>query len=117
MVEARKMRAAIVARPNHVQIALVDVPQPAEGQVRVRLEGCGVCGSNLAPWEGRPWFNYPLAPGELGHEGWGRIDALGPNTTQLSVGQRVAMLSYHAYAEYDLASESAVVRLPDSLNG
>src|SRR5438270_4225541 len=113
----RQMQAAVITAPKQVRIENVGVPGPGDGEVRVRLEGCGVCGSNLAPWEGRPWFNYPLAPGELGHEGWGRIDALGPNTTQLSVGQRVAMLSYHAYAEYDLASESAVVRLPDSLNG
>lgn len=32
-------------------------------QVRVRLEGCGVCASNLPLWQGRPWFTYPLAPG------------------------------------------------------
>jgi threonine dehydrogenase-like Zn-dependent dehydrogenase len=82
----------------------------------VRLEGCGVCGSNLPSWEGRPWFKYPLAPGELGHEGWGRIDALGPNAKQFKVGDRVAMLSYRAYAEYDVANEDEVIRLPESLN-
>ena len=45
------------------------VPGPGEGQVLVELEGCGVCGSNLPLWEGRPWFSYPLEPGAPGHEG------------------------------------------------
>lgn len=95
----------------------IAVPEPAEHEVRVRLQGCGVCGSNLPPWEGRPWFKYPLAPGELGHEGWGRVDACGSKVTQLAKGDRVALLSYRAYAEYDVAPEGAVVRLPEALAG
>jgi D-arabinose 1-dehydrogenase-like Zn-dependent alcohol dehydrogenase len=51
--------------------------EPAYGQVRVRLEGCGVCASNLTPWAGPDWMQFPTEPGGLGHEGWGRIDALG----------------------------------------
>lgn len=95
----------------------VAVPEPGEGEVRVRLEGCGVCGSNLSPWEGRPWFKYPLAPGELGHDGWGHVDACGPKVKQLQKGDRVALLSYRAFAEYDVAPESAAVRLPEALAG
>ncbi len=111
------MQAAIIAAPNQVRIARVAIPEPGEGEVRVRLEGCGVCGSNLPPWEGRPWFKYPLAPGELGHEGWGRVDALGPGVKRLRVGERVALLSQRAYAEYDVAAESATIPLPPSLDG
>jgi threonine dehydrogenase-like Zn-dependent dehydrogenase len=110
------MQAAVVAAPAEMHLARVVVPEPGEAEVRVRLEGCGVCGSNLPPWEGRPWFKYPLAPGELGHEGWGWIDALGPNATKFRVGDRVALLSFRAYAEYDIARESDVVRLPAPLN-
>ena len=51
------------------------MPEPGPGEVRVRLEGCGVCASNLPPWEGEPWFTYPMEPGALGHEGWGVVDA------------------------------------------
>ncbi|HWI55795.1 MAG TPA: zinc-binding dehydrogenase, partial [Bacillota bacterium] len=100
-----------------VQLATVAIPEPKANEVRVRLEGCGVCGSNLAPWEGRPWFKYPLAPGELGHEGWGRVDQLGSEVKQLQIGDRVALLSYRAYAEYDVAPATAVVRLPKALDG
>src|SRR4051794_36800757 len=108
-MSASRMQAAVVAAPCQVRMARVPVPEPAPGQVRVRLEGCGVCGSNLAPWEGRPWFKYPLAPGELGHEGWGRVDALGENVTKFQEGDRVAVLSYRAFAEFDLAAEEAVI--------
>lgn len=116
-MNASQMQAAVIAAPSQVQIAQVPVPVPREREVRVKLEGCGVCGSNLAPWEGRPWFSYPLKPGELGHEGWGFVDAVGPNVTRCRLGQRVALLSFHAYAQYDIASEDAVVCLPAALDG
>ena len=90
---------------------------PGPGEVRIRLEGCGVCGSNLPVWEGRPWFTYPLSPGAPGHEGWGAVDAVGEGVSEVAVGDRVAALSYNAYAEYDLAPAAAVVRLPDELKG
>ncbi len=111
------MDAAVIVAPGKMQMARVPVPEPAPDEVRVRLEGCGVCGSNLPPWEGRSWFKYPFAPGELGHEGWGRVDALGRNVRDLHEGDRVALLSYRAYAEYDVAGRTAVVRLPQELSG
>ncbi|HVV00590.1 MAG TPA: zinc-binding dehydrogenase [Verrucomicrobiae bacterium] len=113
----RKMQAAVVTAPNRMRIEVVPWPEPKPGEVCVRIEGCGVCGSNLAPWEGRPWFKYPFAPGELGHEGWGRVEAVGDGVSKIREGERVALLSYRAYAEYDVAPESAVVRLPETLDG
>jgi threonine dehydrogenase-like Zn-dependent dehydrogenase len=99
------------------QVVRTQAPQPAPGQVRVRLEGCGVCASNLPVWEGRPWFTYPAAAGAPGHEGWGVIDALGASVEDLDVGERVAMLSANAYAEFDVAPRAALVRLPRELAG
>ena len=117
--QARKklMAAASIVEPGRVELTHIAAPEPGEGEVRVRLKGCGVCGSNLAPWEGRPWFKYPLAPGELGHEGWGIVDKIGSGVSQFSPGDCVALLSYRAYAEYDIASESNVIRLPKELAG
>jgi len=107
----------IVAGPGQIRIEQVALPVPGPHQVRARLEGCGVCASNLPVWEGRSWFSYPLAPGAPGHEGWGRIDAVGEGVQDLKVGDRVAMLSYHAYAEHDIAAADAVVQLPVELAG
>jgi D-arabinose 1-dehydrogenase-like Zn-dependent alcohol dehydrogenase len=83
------------------------MPEPGPGEVRVRLEGCGVCASNLSPWGGQPWFQYPFAPGAPGHEGWGRVDAVGEGVTSVARGDRVAFLSGAAYAEYDVAGRSS----------
>jgi threonine dehydrogenase-like Zn-dependent dehydrogenase len=85
--------------------------------VRVKLEGCGVCASNLGPWAGPEWMKFPTEPGGLGHEGWGRIDAVGEGVEELAPGDRVAALSYHSYAGYDVAEADAVVKLPSELDG
>lgn len=113
----RTMRAAQVVEPGRVEIAEVPLPEPGPGEVRIRLEGCGVCASNLPPWEGREWFTYPMEPGGLGHEGWGIVDAVGPGVVGLKGGERVASLSQKSYAEYDLAPVDSVILLPDSLAG
>jgi threonine dehydrogenase-like Zn-dependent dehydrogenase len=99
-----------------VRVGNADVPQLADDQVRVRLEGCGICASNLPVWEGRPWFEYPRAAGAPGHEGWGRIDAVGADVHDLQPGERVALISGNAYAELDVAPRDAVVRLPADLD-
>jgi threonine dehydrogenase-like Zn-dependent dehydrogenase len=109
------MRAALLVAPGQVRVDRVARPEPGQGQVRVRLAGSGVCASNLTPWAGPEWMQFPTEPGSLGHEGWGVIDALGDAVKGLSVGDPVAALSFKAYAEYDLADADAVVRLPDSL--
>jgi threonine dehydrogenase-like Zn-dependent dehydrogenase len=111
------MRAAVVTEPGVLEVREVRPPEPRPNEVRVRVEGCGVCASNLPPWEGREWFKYPLAPGQLGHEGWGVIDAVGHDVSRFAPGQRVAMLSNNAYAEYDVAHEDQVVPLPGDLMG
>ena len=93
------------------------MPEPGEGQVRIRLEGCGVCASNLGPWSGPEWMSFPTEPGGLGHEGWGVVDAVGAGVEGFAPGDRVAALSYHAYAGHDLAEASATVKLPLALDG
>lgn len=114
---AQAMRAAILIGPGQIEVRQVARPEPGPGQVRLRLEGCGVCASNLTPWAGPEWMEYPTEPGALGHEAWGSVDALGEGVADLSVGDRVAALSYKSYAEYDIADAEAVVRLPEALAG
>lgn len=112
-----RMRAARIVEPGRIAIEEVAIPEPRSNEVRMRLEGCGVCASNLGPWKGLPWMSYPMQPGDAGHEAWGVIDAVGTDVKGVSVGQRVAALSYKSYAEYDVAEADAVVPLPASLDG
>lgn len=113
--EPATMRAAVLVEPGRIELRSTELPRPGPGQVRIRLQGCGVCASNLPAFEGRDWFSYPMTAGELGHEGWGIVDAVGANVIEVRPGDRVAALSFKAYAEYDLADADAVVKLPQSL--
>jgi NADPH:quinone reductase len=105
-------RAAVIRESRSAELIDVPVPEPGTGEVRLRLEGSGVCGSDLPVWTGRPWFEYPRPAGAPGHEGWGVVDALGEGVEGLSEGDRVAGLSYNAYAEYDVARAENLVPLP-----
>jgi len=116
-MKASTMHAAVLTGPGRVQVQKLPLPQPGPHEVRVRLEGCGVCGSNVPVWEGRPWFNYPMEPGSPGHEGWGVVDAVGSDVDSVKPGTRVAALSFHSFAEYDLAPAHSVVPLPAGLDG
>jgi threonine dehydrogenase-like Zn-dependent dehydrogenase len=111
------MRAAVITGAQKTEIAEAAIPEPSAHEVRVRIEGCGVSLSNIPLWEGRNWFNYPRDAGAPGREAWGLVDAVGREVKDLSPGDRVTMLSYHAFAEYDLARADEVAPLPRSLAG
>jgi threonine dehydrogenase-like Zn-dependent dehydrogenase len=111
------MTAAILAEPGHFRLEEIEKPEPGPGQVRLALEGCGVCASNIPPFEGREWFDYPFEPGEPGHEGWGVVEAVGDGVDGLAEGDRVAALTYKAYATHDIAEADACVKLPGQLDG
>ena len=111
------MYASVIAEPGRAVLRQVERPEPAAGQVLLKLEGSGVCASSLPLWEGRQWFDYPQPAGAPGHEGWGRVAALGAGVQGLAVGDRVAALTYRAHAEYDVADAEAVVPLPTELAG
>ena len=119
------------------------IPEPGPGQVRIRVQACGVCHSDVLTKEGAwPGLVYPRVPG---HEVAGVIDAAGPGVTQWTNGQRVGVgwhggqdgtclacrrgdfvncanlkvtgLSYDGgYQEYMIAPVEAVVRMPESLD-
>jgi threonine dehydrogenase-like Zn-dependent dehydrogenase len=111
------MRSAVLAAPGRIDVVAARIPIPGPGEVRIRMEGSGVCASNLSPWGGQSWFEYPFAPGAPGHEGWGVVDALGEGVEAPAVGERVVFLSSHAYAEYDVARADETVGLPPELDG
>lgn len=110
------MEALVIKAPKIIESKTVKLPEPGRDEVRIKMEGCGLCASNLPMWEGREWFQYPVAPGNPGHEGWGIIDKVGEGVTDFEVGERVAAITYNAFAEYDIAKAASMVKLPAELN-
>ncbi len=137
------MKAVQVTKPG-VGFEVVDrpIPQPGRGQVRIRVDACGICHSDLMVKEGYwPGLQYPRVPG---HEVAGRIDAVGADVSQWRVGQQ-AGIGWHGghcfvcdqcrrgnfimcrfekitgfsfdggYAEFMIAPAEAVAAIPEEL--
>lgn len=111
------MRAARIVAPGVARLEEVARPEPGPGEVRIAVEGCGVCGSNLPLWQGKSWFEYPLEPGAPGHEGWGRVDRVGDGVDEVAEGDRVGFISARAFAEFDVCEAGQLVSLPQELDG
>jgi threonine dehydrogenase-like Zn-dependent dehydrogenase len=110
-------RTFVLERPREFSIHDTLVGEPATGEVRVRIEGCGLCGSDLSVWQGQSWFAYPREPGSPGHESWGTIDAVGDGVEGFAVGDRVALLSPNGFSDYCIAKSSEAIKLPYALDG
>jgi threonine dehydrogenase-like Zn-dependent dehydrogenase len=109
------MQAAVLIAPRTFEIQETRLPEPGAKQVRIKMQGCGLCASSLPLWEGREWFTYPQQAGTPGHEGWGIIEKTGVDVTAVKPGDRVAFLSNTAYAEYELTEETSLVKLLENL--
>jgi D-arabinose 1-dehydrogenase-like Zn-dependent alcohol dehydrogenase len=137
------MKVVQVAKPN-APLELVEraTPEPAAGQVRIKVQACGVCHSDMFTVTGGfPGIQFPRVPG---HEIVGLIDALGPGVPDWKKGARVGVgwhgghcghcnscrrgdfihcatgqipgISYDGgYAEYMLAPFEALASVPDEL--
>ena len=140
-----KMRAAQIARAGGAfELVEREIPQPAAGQVRIKVQACGVCHSDSVVKDGLwPGLQFPRVPG---HEVIGVVDALGAGVTQFKPGDRVGVgwhgnncgkcdhcrngdffgctvalqvtgISFDGgYADYMVAPEIAVARVPDDLS-
>src|SRR5438067_4228629 len=86
----QKMKAAQINKPGgNWELVERDIPEPGPGQVRVKVEACGICHSDILVKEGLwPGLQYPRVPG---HEIAGRVDAISGNVTQWKKGQRVGV--------------------------
>ena len=84
------MHAMVLRAPGApLQFELRDDPAPGPGHVRVRVNACGVCRTDLHVVDGElPGIVYPIIPG---HEVVGRVDALGPGVSTFEIGERVGV--------------------------
>lgn len=107
------MKAVRVHEPGSVEALRVEevpVPEPGEGQVRVRLEAVGVNFLDIYYRTGA--YRVPV-PFTLGSEGAGVVDAVGPGVEEVRVGDRVAYaMTLGAYAEYAVVPAWRLVPVP-----
>ena len=139
-----KMKIAIVPKPGaDFQLQEREIPQPGLGQVRIRVQACGICFSDQLVKDGLwPGLTYPRSPG---HEVAGVIAEIGPGVASWKQGQRVGVgwhggqdntclfcrrgdfancaqqkiTGFHfdgGYAEYMIAPIEALAAMPDSLD-
>ncbi len=81
------MRRAVMTAPGEISLVDVVEPIPAEGQVRIRVQRIGVCGSDIHVFHGKhPFVTYPLIQG---HEYAGVIDSIGEGVEGVAIGDKV----------------------------
>jgi L-iditol 2-dehydrogenase len=82
------MKAVVKTRVGEGNVELVErpVPEPKPGEVRIRVEAAGVCGTDCKIYKGEAWSNPPVI---LGHEYSGVVDKLGVGVTGIEIGARV----------------------------
>src|ERR1700679_465266 len=142
LAKQKTYRAIQLTTPGKFELVERTITEPPPGKVRIRVEACGVCHSDILTVEGLfPGISYPRVPG---HEVIGTIDALGDGVSRWKVGQRVGVgyLSgpcFHCepcqrgdfvncenqgvtgvgsdggYAEVMIAGEQGIVAIPEEL--
>ena len=77
------MKAAFLEKPNSIQIRDIAIPEPAFGEIRVKISQVGICGSDVHLFLGHRKLNQPTI---IGHEGLGMIDKLGEGVAERTIG-------------------------------
>lgn len=98
------MRALVKnsAVPGDVRLADVDKPEPGPGQVRVRTQACGLCGSDVHAWRHDRGYEWMAPPVTLGHEAVGRVEAIGDGVDPGWLGKRVVPVAIDGCGSCDL---------------
>lgn len=83
------MKSVVIEQPNQLTVADRPLPQPAAGEVRVKVKLAGICGSDSHIYRGHnPFAKYPRV---IGHEFYGHIDAVGEGVSPSRLGERVSV--------------------------
>lgn len=101
------MKAVLLRSPGDLVVEDIPIPQPREDEVLLKVEACGICGSDIRYFhDENPWsmqtlgIRKPNPPNMvLGHEFAGRIVDVGHESLRKRIGQRVAVLAYKACGE------------------
>lgn len=83
------MKSVVIECPGELQLQDRPLPEPAAGEVRVKVKYASICGSDVHIWHGHnPFARYPRV---IGHEFFGLIDATGSGVDSARIGERVAV--------------------------
>jgi len=105
------MRCSQLVAPQRSGVVDAPTPDPGRGEVLVRITACGVCASELHPWQD----GVATYPTRLGHEPVGVVEATGPEVTTVAVGDRVTGLFNPAFSDHALASAEHLLPVPENL--
>ena len=84
------MRQAMMTAPGRIEVRDVPVPAPGPGEVLLRIQRIGVCGSDIHVFHGKhPYTSYPVVQG---HEFSATVEALGEGVTGIALGKRVTAM-------------------------
>ncbi len=87
------MKALTMLEPGKLVIEEIEKPEQTEGEALIKMETCGICGSDVSAYRGsNPTMKYPIQG--IGHEGIGTILVIGENDKGLKAGDRVALEPY-----------------------
>jgi len=81
------MKALLLSKYRHLEIADLPNPTPGRGEILVKVAACGICGSDVHGYDGSSGRRIP--PIVMGHEAAGRVAKVGPQVTGWSEGDRV----------------------------
>jgi L-iditol 2-dehydrogenase len=89
-MEMKKAKISFLHGPKDLRVKEVELPDPAPDQVLIRVEACGICGSDVECYEGKSAEGrYDIAPYTPGHEWAGVIEEIGSRVKTLKVGDKV----------------------------
>jgi threonine dehydrogenase-like Zn-dependent dehydrogenase len=104
---------AVMEDVGSISIKRALIPEPQEGEVRIKVKWVGICGSDLEVYRGAREPEFITYPTRLGHEVAGVIDKVGENVMGLKEGDHVALrYVWGAFAEYICCTPFAVKVLP-----
>jgi threonine dehydrogenase-like Zn-dependent dehydrogenase len=114
------MKISEVFDSGRSRIVEIATPKPGANEVLVRVDSCGICGSEYLPWkqgiQGMQGMQGGRLPLRLGHEVAGEIIEIGPGVSDLALGDRVTGFFREGFAESALAPARAVVKIPNQLS-
>jgi L-iditol 2-dehydrogenase len=108
-----RMKAAVLVEPFRVEIVDKEAPRAGRGQIRMRVDQCGLCASDVDLWLGR---RPDSLPAWIGHEIAGVVEEVGSGVAAISVGDRiVAWIPDGGFAEKIIVEERYCVPIAETI--